>query len=54
MKKLGEVVLPRCIDDLPAFINMKMINDLLQITRYFWEECNTNLDINKISWKKEV
>lgn len=36
-KNEREVTLPRCIDGLPFFINMKTINDILQITKYFWE-----------------
>lgn len=35
IKKVGEVGLPRCLDHLPAFINMKTINDILQISKYF-------------------
>ncbi|GAA5798564.1 hypothetical protein HPULCUR_003969 [Helicostylum pulchrum] len=30
------------------------INDLLQITRYFWEVCHTDLDMSQYSWKKEI
>jgi hypothetical protein len=54
MKKVGEVVLTRCLDDLPSFINMKTINGILQIVKYFWEVCNMDLDVSQISWKKEA
>lgn len=33
MKKIGEIEFPSCPDDLPLFINMKIVNDLLQISR---------------------
>ncbi|KAI7904951.1 uncharacterized protein BX663DRAFT_501132 [Cokeromyces recurvatus] len=35
-------------------ISMKTINDILQITKYFWEACNTSLDAIQASWKKEI
>lgn len=54
MKKLGEIVVPSYIHELSFFINMSTINDLLQITRYFWEVCHTDLDMSQYSWKKEI
>lgn len=54
MKQVGEVVLPRSLDGMPYFINMKTINDLLQVTKCYWEECNKELHDGKINWKTEV
>ncbi|CEG66580.1 hypothetical protein RMATCC62417_03127 [Rhizopus microsporus] len=54
MKQVGEVVLPRSLDGMPYFINMKTINDLLQVTKCYWEECNKELHDDKINWKTEV
>lgn len=54
MKKVGEVKFPRSIDNLPSFMNMKTVNDLLQISKYFWEACNTDLTGSQLSWKKEI
>lgn len=54
MKKVREVVLSRCLYSLPSFSNMKTMNDILQISKYFWEVCNTDLHVGQVSWKKEI
>ncbi|KAG1461244.1 hypothetical protein G6F56_005773 [Rhizopus delemar] len=51
---MEDVVLPRCLNDLLSFVNMKTINEILQITKYFWEACNEDLDASQLSWKNEV
>lgn len=48
MKKMEDVVLPRCLNDLLSFVNMKTINEILQITKYFWEACNEDLDASQL------
>lgn len=54
MKKIGEVVVPSRIRKSPLFIIINAIRDLLQTTKYFWEVCNTDLDVSQFRWKKEI